>query len=194
MPLAFESLNRGSIVFGFFNIDTDMLLLEQYFLFGSEFCEHIGTMTKNFQEDKFKSWWPAYAIASRVDIGDLMGAIHGIRYTGFIGALYRRYPFPQKPDAFKQKPEGYLSQAVTRDIISDYARQVLLPVEANQRELAIDLGEYQFSRDSFQALIKYVWGGGYPGWRDDIRPDYVRAMRAQIESCRSWLFDNIQFE
>jgi hypothetical protein len=31
MPLAFESLNHGTIAFGFFNIDSDMLLLEKYF-------------------------------------------------------------------------------------------------------------------------------------------------------------------
>ncbi|MGD2186296.1 MAG: hypothetical protein PVI71_09215 [Desulfobacterales bacterium] len=31
MPLAFESLSHGSIAFGFFNIETDMLLLENYF-------------------------------------------------------------------------------------------------------------------------------------------------------------------
>jgi hypothetical protein len=30
MPLAFESISHGTIAFGFFNIDSDMLLLEQY--------------------------------------------------------------------------------------------------------------------------------------------------------------------
>ena len=29
MPLAFDSLNHGIVAFGFFNIDSDMLLLEQ---------------------------------------------------------------------------------------------------------------------------------------------------------------------
>ena len=38
MPLAFESVNRGTIAFGFFNIDTDLLLLQQYFLFAEDFC------------------------------------------------------------------------------------------------------------------------------------------------------------
>ena len=33
MPLAFESLSHGTIAFGFFNIDSDMLLLEK-----SAFC------------------------------------------------------------------------------------------------------------------------------------------------------------
>ncbi len=58
MPLAFESLSHGTIAFGFFNIDSDMLLLEQYFLFGSEFCQHVGDMAENFDEDQFESHWP----------------------------------------------------------------------------------------------------------------------------------------
>jgi hypothetical protein len=32
MPLAFDTLSHGKIAFGFFNIESDMLLLEQYFL------------------------------------------------------------------------------------------------------------------------------------------------------------------
>jgi hypothetical protein len=33
MPLAFESLSHGIIAFGFFNIESDMLILDRYFLF-----------------------------------------------------------------------------------------------------------------------------------------------------------------
>jgi hypothetical protein len=29
MPLAFESINHGTIAFGFFNIESDMLLLDK---------------------------------------------------------------------------------------------------------------------------------------------------------------------
>ncbi len=193
MPLSFESMSHGTIAFGFFNIDSDMLLLEKYFLFGSEFCQHVGDMAENFHEDKFESKWPVYAIEDRSQIGDLMGAIHGIHYTGFIGELYRRYPFPAKPEAFKQKPEGYLSQAVVREMISDYARQVVLPVEADHRALEVTIGEYKFSRKAFQELIKYVWRGGYPRWRDAVRPDYVLDMKTKIEDHRQGLFENIQF-
>jgi hypothetical protein len=194
MPLAFESMNHGTIAFGFFNIDSDMLLLEQYFLFGSEFCLHIGEMAENVDEAQFKSNWPVYAIEDRGQIGDLMGAIHGIRFTGFIGKLYRKYPFPSEPAAFKQKPEGYLNQAAVRDMISAYARQVLLPVEVSHRALEVDIGGYKFSRKTFQELITYVWQGGYPRWRDGIRPDYVMNMKTKIEDCRRGLFENLQFE
>ena len=194
MPLAFESLSHGAIAFGFFNIDSDMLLLEQYFLFGSEFCQHVGDLAENFNEDKFETRWPVYAIEDRAQIGDLMGAIHGIRHTGFIGELYRRFPFPSEPEAFKQKPEGYLSQAVVRGMITGYARPVLLPVAANYRTREVDIGEYKFSRHTFQELIKYAWRGGYPRWRNGIRPDYVLEMKTKIENHCRGLFENIRLD
>ena len=194
MPLAFESLSHGTIAFGFFNIDSDMLLFEKYFLFGSEFCQHISDMAENCDEDQFESNWPVYAIEDRAQIGDLMGAIHGIRFTGFIGEIYRRYPFPEKPEAFKQKPEGYQSQALVRDMISNYAVQILLRVDANNRALEVDIGEYKFSRKTFQELVKYVWRGGYPRWRDGIRPDYVLDMKDNIASHPRGLFEKIQLD
>ena len=194
MPLTFESLSHGTIAFGFFNIDSDMLLLEQHFLFGSEFCHHISEMAENVDDKKFKSSWPVYTIENRRQIGDLMGAIHGIRFTGFIGELYRKYPFPAEPSDFKQKPEGYRNQAVVRDIVSAYAGQVLLPVEANHRALEVDIGAYKFNQTSFQELITYVWQGGYPRWRDGIRPDYVINMKTKIENNRRGLFEKIQFQ
>jgi len=44
MPLASKSLNFGSIALGFFNIESDMLLLERYFFFASDFCETIDEL------------------------------------------------------------------------------------------------------------------------------------------------------
>jgi len=41
MPLAFESISHGTIAFGFFNIDSDMLLLDRYFIFSTLFCGNI---------------------------------------------------------------------------------------------------------------------------------------------------------
>ena len=194
MPLTFESMSHGTIAFGFFNIDSDMLLLEQYFLFGSEFCHHISEMSENADDEQFKSSWPVYTIEDRKRIGDLMGAIYGIRFTGFIGELYRRYPFPADPADFKQKPEGYRNQAVVRDMISAYASQVQLPVEANHRALEIDIGAYKFSQIAFHELVKYVWIGGYPRWKDEIRPDYVIDMKTKVENNRRGLFEKIQFQ
>lgn len=194
MPLAFESLSHGTIAFGFFNIDSDMLLLEQYFLFGSEWCTHIAALSENTAENEFKSTWPVYIIEDRAEIGDLMGAIHGIRHTGFIGELYQRYPFPEKPEDFKQKTNGFLSQAIVRKMISEYASYIQIPIVANLRSGEVDIGVYKFDRQTFQEMIKYVWRGGYPGWQDDTRPDDVEKMKAQVKKHRQGLFENIQLD
>ena len=194
MPLTFESINYGAIAFGFFNIESDMLLLEQYFLFGSEFCQYVGDMAENVHAEKFEARWSVYAIEDRAQIGDLMGAIYGTCHTGFIGELYRRYPFPVEPETFKQKPEGYLNQSVVREMIDDYAMPVRLSVKANHRALEVDIGEYKFNRQNFQELIKYIWRGGYPRWRDAVRPNYVLDMKDRIENHHRGLFENIRFD
>ena len=194
MPLSFESMSHGTIAFGFFNIDSDMLLLDQHFLFGSEFCLYIGEMAENVDKDQFNSNWSVYTIDDSGQIGDLMGAIHGIRFTGFIGELYRRYPFPQESADFKQKPEGYRTQTVVREMINGYARHDLLPVEANHLKLEVDIGAYKFNRKTFHKLITYVWQGGYPRWRGGIRPDYVLDMKTKIEGRRHGLFEKMQFD
>jgi hypothetical protein len=59
MPLAFESMSHGTIAFGFFSIDSDMLLLEQYFLFGSEFC-----LSRNLSHTSGKAGIPVGGMAS----------------------------------------------------------------------------------------------------------------------------------
>ncbi|MEN8211637.1 MAG: hypothetical protein ABFR31_07950, partial [Thermodesulfobacteriota bacterium] len=99
MPLSFCSDNHGNIAFGFFNIESDMLLLENYFFFADDFCDFIcKSASKTLKEDdvwqeEFK--FMVYHIADPRDIGDLMGAIHGVRFTGFIGETYKLFPFPE---------------------------------------------------------------------------------------------------
>ena len=194
MPLAFESLSHGTIAFGFFNIESDMLLLEHYFLFATDFCRFIGDMAVKSNEEGFKNKWPVYAIEEKEHIGDLMGAIHGIRHTGFIGDVYRRFPFPENIEKFKQKPTGHQSQALIRDIILQYARQIHIPVSVAKGVFEIDIGQYRFSCKAFQELVKYVWRGGYPRWKNELRPDYVLAMKDKIEGHRQGLFEKIQFD
>ena len=194
MPLVFESLSHGAIAFGFFNIETDMLLLEQYFFFGSDFCKHIAEMAAGARAEKSDTRLPAYAIENRIQIGDLTGAIQGVRHTGFIGEVYQKYPFPSRAQEFRQKPEGYLNQAAVRALISRYGQPILLPVRADQRTFEVDIGEYKFNRRTFRELIQYVWRGGYPRWRDAVRPDYVLKMKNKIENHSQGLFDNIQLD
>ena len=193
MPLAFDSLSHGSIAFGFFNIDSDMLLLDRYFFFSTDFCEHISSIVESDEEGSFKTSWQVYYIEEPEDIGDLMGAIHGLHYQGFIGELYRRFPFPERPEDFKQKPEGVKTRAIVEDMIAKYAEYIEIPFITDKEAQAVEIGAYRFSRPSFHELIKYVWRGGYPRWKDEVKPDYVLAMKKEIEQKKIGLFESISF-
>ena len=193
MPLAFDSLSHGSIAFGFFNIDSDMLLLDRYFFFSTDFCEHISSIVKSDEEGSFKTSWQVYHIDNPEDIGDLMGAIHGIHYQGFIGEIYHQFPFPERPEDFKQKPEGVKTRAIVVDMIAKYAEYIEIPFIADKEAQAVGIGAYRFSRPSFHELIKYVWRGGYPRWKDEVKPDYVLAMKREIEQKKTGLFEGIFF-
>jgi hypothetical protein len=192
MPLAFSSLNHGSIAFGFFNIDTDLLLLEHYFLFARDFCSYM-TLIEG-QSDSFETSWDLYSIEKSRDIGDLMAAIHGTRFTGFIGEVYRRFPFPLRQEDFKQKPEGYRNRRTLEEMLGKYAARVKIPVRGDASNQTVAVAEYLFTRDVFHQLIEYVWLGGYPRWRDGERPDYVLEMKKSLVKARGWLFSGLSLE
>ena len=193
MPLAFDSLSHGTIAFGFFNIESDMLLCDRYFLFADEFCAYIGDMAENVGEHSYRASWRVQVIEKAEDIGDLMGAIHGVQFTGFIGELYRRFPFPQQPEEFKQNPAGAQTQPLMTEIISRYGKtqEITVAVDPNTRE--IELGAYRFSHIQFQELLKYVWRGGYPRWKNEIRPAYVLEMRNNVLLNGTGVFSDIEF-
>jgi hypothetical protein len=52
-------------------------------------------------------------------------------------------------------------------------------------------GTLPASRAAFQELIKYVWVGGFPRWKDEIRPDYVMAMKEKIDKSSNSLFEGL---
>lgn len=193
MPLAFESLSHGTLAFGFFNIESDMLLLDRYFFFATDFCGLIEDIAGKSAEDSYQARWSVQWIESPANIGDLMGAIHGIRFSGFIGELYGRYPFPQRPEDFKQNPEGYQTQAEVSEIIAKYARSVEISVLLKNDGREIEIGEYRFSCYQFQELIKYVWLGGWPSWKNEIRPEYVLQMKNKIIKYSGRLFGGLNF-
>ncbi len=194
MPLGFQSLNHGVIAFGFFNIDTDLLLLEHYFLFSDAFCRYISKATRVKEIESTRDAWEVHTIEKREDIGDLMGAIHGIQYTGFMGAVYRRFPFPQRQEDFKQRPDGWKIRSEVKRILNKYARRVNIPFEINPKEETVTIGEFLFDRSSFQEIVRYVWLGGYPRWKNGIRPDDVSEMKHEIEQSSNRLFAGLQFE
>jgi hypothetical protein len=194
MPLAFESLSHGTIAFGFFNIESDMLLLDRYFIFAEDFCSYTGKIAKNGGDHPYNACWPIQFIEAVEDIGDLMGAIHGVRFSGFIGELYRRFPFPRRKEDFKQNPKGSQTRSLVSGIIEKFAQPREISVAISPERGEVEIGVYRFKRVQFQELIKYVWRGGYPRWKDEIRPGYVAVMRNNISQNRTGIFEGIVFE
>ena len=193
MPLTFESLSHGTIAFGFFNIESDMLLCDRYFFFAKDFCRYVADMADGAGGQGYQATWPVRLIETADDIGDLMGAIHGLRFTGFLGELYRHYPFPSQPEEFKQNPAGSQTRESVRKLISRYGREIEILVTVDPEQMVTAFGSYHFNRSQFQELLKYVWRGGYPRWKDEIRPDYVVNMHRKILSNPAGIFEHIEF-
>jgi len=189
MPLAFQSLSHGEISFGFFNIESDMLLLNQHFFFASDFCGNISKLASSSPSpnERIETEWDVYNLRV-TDMGNLMGAIHGIDLRGFIGETYRLFPFPKETAAFKQNPEGYKTREIIANIVCKYAGLSKIPVILEMSGNKAAIGEYTFNRHWFHELLRYVWMGGYPRWKDGIRPQYVLNMKETIEKSGHPLF------
>ena len=188
MPLAFQSLNQGIVTFGFFNIDVDMLLLNRYFMFAGAFCGLVAMLARQDGTEDFQTGFVAFVIEKPEDIGDLMGAIHGVRHDGFIGAVYQRFPFPHRPEEFKQRREGSKNRGIIQTLIKPFAVEQKVPFVFASEVVQVRIGDYQFDRQSFGQLVKYVYNGGMPGWKDDKCPPYVEAMISAIRRSRNPLF------
>lgn len=191
MPLAFESLSHGTIAFGFFNIESDMLLCDRYFFFADDFCRYVEDMAESAGEPIYHASWRVQVIEEAEEIGDLMGAIHGVRFTGFVGELYRRFPFPRQPQEFKQNPEGAQTRSLVTKIISKYAQTQAVQVTVDNEKMETEIGIYRFTRNQLQELLKYVWRGGYPRWKNEIRPAYASEMKNKVMLNRTGVFTNI---
>ena len=193
MPLEFRTISHGPIAFGFFNIETDLLLLERYFLYAGDFCRQTSLMAKEDLHEGQRYHWEADFIQKAEDMGDLMGAIHGIRYLGFIGEVYRHFPFPAEPQRFKQNPEGFQNRALIQEIIQKYAQKTSLSITPDEESKTLEMGEYIFSREEFHEILDYVWLGGYPRWENGVRPNDVMHMKVDVEKSQNWLFKGIGF-
>ncbi len=209
MPLAFNSLSHGQIAFGFFNIETDMLLLDIHFFFADSFCRAVSELAQGPDVmpptvrpmSRRAQGQGDIPLTVRLDaytlepsrIGNLMGSIHGIDFRGFIGEVYRLYPFPAEEEKFRQQPEGFGNREVIERIIVKYAKKEPIGITFDPADGFVDIGGYVFERGEFQRLILYVWAGGYPRWRDGIRPGYVMDMKRAIESSSNALFAGLEF-
>jgi hypothetical protein len=191
MPLTFESLDRGAVAFGFFNIDSDMLLLEERFFFADAFCDLV-VRAASVRTEPVEIPWTVRVIERREDIGDLMGAIRGERHTGFIGETYRRYPFPEREEDFRQKAEGDRTRTEFLEMITPFAVERRDVFRADPVELEVAFGDVRFDRDGFRALVEYVWRGGWPRWRDEERPGYVLGMKEAVDGAEGPLLGGLE--
>jgi hypothetical protein len=172
MPLSFPSKNRGNIAFGFFHIETDLLLLEHLFFFAADFCDIIA---KAAESGQMESTMPAgYIIDDPAKMGNLAMSIQGAGFEGFIGEVYRRYPFPRDPDDFAQNPRCAETRPEMETLLMKWARPISIAVSITDSGAAV--GEYRFDASGFNRLIRYVEQGGYPRWRDEKPPAYVKTM------------------
>ncbi len=190
MPLSFNSTSHGSIAFGFFNIESDMLLLDNYFFFADQFCSWLKTMAGERENGLKRFVFDTYVIPDPKDIGDLMGAIHGVRFTGFIGDLYRLFPFPEAVEDFKQNPEGYQTQDIVRSKIKNVSERSTICFDFLKNK-QIQIGPYIFHKKVFHELIQYVWKGGYPRWKNEVRPQYVDEMKNCIQKSDKPFFKGV---
>jgi hypothetical protein len=172
MPLAFQSTSHGTVAFGFFNIETHMLLLEDLFFFADRFCRAVATGAEVAQ---LEAWRVA-------DVGSLHGAIAGVDLTGFIGATYRAFPFPRRREDFKQHPDGDRNEALVRRLIEPFGVRSTISLR-RRADGGAAIGEYAFSNGGMTELVAYVVRGGMPRWRDDAPPAYVREM---MEADHGW--------
>ncbi len=180
MPLLFKSLSHGEIPFGFFNIETDMLLLNDYFFFAGDMAEHVIDLASQRPGEYRAMYWDVYVLEEK-QIGNLMGAITGVDLWGFIGEVYGQFPFPCREEEFKQHPEGSKNRDAVENIVRRYAPLTRVKVVLDPTTGTVMIGDYLFDNSGFRELLTYLWLGGYPRWMGGARPDYIERMRKSVE-------------
>ena len=94
----------------------------------------------------------------------------------------------------RKNPTGFQTQSQVAEIIAKYAEPLEIGVAVNNVRGTIQIGDYRFSSPQFQELINYVWRGGYPRWKNEIRPAYVSAMQDKILRAPKGIFEGIRFQ
>ncbi len=180
MPLAFRSQSHGTIAFGFFNIESDMLLLDRYFFFATDFCDTVCKLSQALNESGREFPCPAFFIEDPAGIGDLHGGIAGTHYSGFIGETYKKYPFPRDPAGFRQQTRGFETRHEFEQMMRGFGTRSELCFQQDIDAGQFVIGPYVFTSENYFQLIEYVIQGGYPRWLDNVAPDYVIKMRDEL--------------
>lgn len=186
MPLAFATLNRGVVPFGFFNIRTDMVLLAEHFAFADDVCGWVETLAATSDDVHIRR--PAWLIADPAVLGDLQGAMAGDDLSGFLGTVYARFPFPERREDFRQDPDGHRARPEIEPLIDRFAQREEIEIRSTAATGTVELGGCLFDEPGFAELVRYLWRGGFPRWRDDTPPGYVDHMMEAVRSSPSWLF------
>jgi hypothetical protein len=173
MPLGFHCLSHGAIAFGFFNIETDLLLMHQHVFWCRDFCVLVSDLAKTEPRKWFQARLNAWFLPSQADLGDLHGSIAGRTHYGLIGETYRLWPFPRDLADFHQKSVGAAAKKEVQEMVDRFGQPQELEVVADAENVVLSLGEYQFNPTGVRALADYVWRGGMPGWLGGERPDYL---------------------
>ena len=186
MPLGFNTLNYGVIPFGFFNVRIDMILCNNYFTFASDWCDWVIDWATTEPEPLINK--KMYVVDDYRNIGNLGLAIRGVDTSGLIGKTHIPWPFPRRQEDFKQQPEGWQNRVQAEEIAREFADFRDVPYQFDKERGTVDIGIYKFDKVGFRELILYVWRGGMPMWRDEIRPQYVLDMMDAVKKSTIWLF------
>ena len=79
-----------------------------------------------------------------------MGVIHKVILQGFIGESYKLFPFPSRPECFKQKPDGAKNRATVESLIQRFAQAIDIALVIDEDRKKIFIGDYFLARLGFR--------------------------------------------
>ena len=176
MPLAFRSRSHGVVAFGYFNIRTDLLLLDHLFFFTDRFCRAALDVLLPAPDALPCRTLDGWRIDDPSRLGSLDGAITGRDLRGFLGDTYRRWPFPDRRADFRQDPDGGKNRQEAEALILRWGTPLDIPVVRDPDAGVVTVGGTAFDEPEFLRLVAYVDRGGLPRWRDERRPEVVERM------------------
>ena len=73
-------------------------------------------------------------------------------------------------------------------IIKKFGKKQKVKINISENDKTITIGEYKFNSEQFHEVIAYIWRGGMPQWKNEVRPGYVNDMMKAVLSSQHWLF------
>jgi hypothetical protein len=185
MPIGFETTNAGQIAVGFFNIETDCLLMGRYFFFASDFCGWVKSWA---EQDPPESLVKEFYVADRFqDIGNIHAAMAHFYQQDLLSDVFQRFPFPEDPLAFRQHPDGWKNRKALEAILPSHTHREQVTISFHKPQEAVLFGEYEFHKSVFSRVLQYLFRGGMPMWRDGVPPVYVLEMMRAVGASQFWL-------